>query len=70
MPRYTIPCTWAMYALMEFEAESLDDAVQMAYDAERLPDGEYIVDSFDVDQSELSFYNKEAMTYDIPEEDE
>lgn len=58
MKTFRIPCNWTMYGLMEVEADNLEEAIQMAYDATNLPDGDYLTDSFDVDQGAIALYNE------------
>lgn len=54
---YRIPCNWTMYGVMEVEATSLDEAIEKAYDS-GLPEGDYLTDSFDVDQTAIPMYNE------------
>ena len=56
---YTIPCNWTMCGVMQIEADSLDEAIDLAYHGQALPSGEFVEDSFDVDQGQLALYNKE-----------
>ena len=56
MKTYKIPVVWQMMGTVEVQAESLDDAVDKVLDTDvPLPeDGEYIEDSFEVDESVYS----------------
>ena len=50
MKTYEIAVEWAMYGYMRIEAESLQEAVDLACDQEPLPgDSSYLDDSFRVD---------------------
>ncbi len=51
MKTYKIPCVWESYGYMEIEAESLQDAIELAEQDERpLPkESSYIEGSFWVD---------------------
>lgn len=49
---YRIPCSWQMYGYYEVEAESLEEAIDMALDSS-LPDGSYVEGSFEIDHSQL-----------------
>lgn len=61
MPKYKIPCNWTMYGVMEIEAENLSEAIEKAYDGQALPHGDFVEDSFDVDQSDLHLYNSKEV---------
>lgn len=51
MPTYRIPVFWQISGYCEIKAESLDEAIEEAMDAETpLPSGEYVTDSFYVDE--------------------
>ena len=58
MKEYTIPCSWQMYGYMKVEADSLKDAIKKADDMP-LPDGDYVTDSFEVDEQMVEELNKE-----------
>ena len=58
MKLYKIPCFWQMYGYMDIEAETLDEAKEEAYHfLQPLPDGDYIDDSFEVDEDVVEEYN-------------
>tara|TARA_R110000824_G_scaffold221118_1_gene408247 strand:+ start:297 stop:491 length:195 start_codon:yes stop_codon:yes gene_type:complete len=47
---FTIPCTWEMYGKLEIEAESIEEAIDIARLDSPLPDpASYIEDSFRID---------------------
>lgn len=46
MPVYTIDCYWTMYARVQVEANSVEEAEKKAH-AANLPEGEYVADSFE-----------------------
>lgn len=46
MPVYTIDCYWTMYARVQIEAHSVQEAEKKAQEAD-LPQGEYVEDSFE-----------------------
>lgn len=52
MAKFTIPVTWVMGGYMVIEAESEQEAVDLAYELP-LPDGEYQGDSFSVVTDEI-----------------
>ena len=54
--KYKIPSVWQMYGVMEIQAENLDEAIEKAHDA-ALPDGDYLQDSFEVDEASLEYHN-------------
>lgn len=56
---YRIPCTWQEYGVMEIEATSLEEAVEIAESESRLPDGSYVEASFEVNHEMLEFFNGE-----------
>ncbi len=51
---FKIPATWAVYAVLEVEAQTLEEAVEKAGGPEvSLPEGCYIEDSFEPDDREI-----------------
>lgn len=48
MPKFRIPVSWRLSAVMEIEADNLIDACNKAWD-EDLPEGDYVDDSFEAD---------------------
>ena len=47
---YTIPCSWQMYGYLKVQADSLEDAIEIAeIDSTNLPDGSYIEASLELD---------------------
>jgi len=48
MKTYQIPVCWQMIAVVNVEAESLNEAMQIAQESE-LPAGDYLDDSYEVD---------------------
>ena len=64
--KYKVPCSWQMYGHYEVEAENWDDAVWEAenldvsrYGTGVLPDGEYVMSSFEVDHDMIEFEREE-----------
>jgi len=51
MKTYKIPVVWQMYGYVEVEAESMVEAINLAYDAPLPDDGSYIEGSFEVDEA-------------------
>ncbi len=48
-----------MYGMMEIEADSLEEAVEIANsDEQNLPEGSYVEASFEVDEGMLDFENQ------------
>jgi hypothetical protein len=50
---YKIPVSWEMYGYITVQADTLEDAIEMAKDFP-LPDGSYIEDSFQIDIEALT----------------
>jgi hypothetical protein len=50
MPKFRLWCTWHCGGWTEVEAESFDEAVNIAMNTDDLPDGEYLDDTFQVDE--------------------
>ena len=68
MPKkeWIIPLVWSMYGKLKVEAETLDEAVQIALDAETpLPEGDYLSESVEVDYAIL--YSENSMDPDLAE---
>jgi hypothetical protein len=59
--RYKIPCVWQVYGFAYIEADSLDEAAEIAEsDMTPLPENSSYVDgSFEVDHEALECYNEE-----------
>lgn len=49
MPIYKLPCVWEVMGYMHIQADTMEEAIQEAYDRASLPDGEYVENSFAVD---------------------
>lgn len=54
---YSIPVIWSMVGTMEVEAENLQEALDAAAQAPLPTDGDYLEDSFEIDFSEIQYYN-------------
>jgi hypothetical protein len=55
---FKIPCSWEVCSVMEVEANSLEEAIQIAIDDAPLPtDSEYIDGSFSVNNEMLEHFN-------------
>lgn len=54
MTLFRIPCVWSLYGAMYIDAESIDEAIKKAIEDEPLPRGEYLTDSFEIDEEEIS----------------
>lgn len=55
--QFKIPVTWQMYGYVIIEADDLHDAIIIAKnsaDELALPDGDYISDSFEIDDSDYA----------------
>ena len=52
MKTWKIPCVWQMYGYLYIEANTLEEAIENAYDSDQgLPDdGDYVDNSFEVDE--------------------
>jgi hypothetical protein len=58
MKTYTIPVLWQVYSCMKIEANSLDEAIEIANDSPLPKDGEYIEESFIIDHDAISNHNQ------------
>lgn len=59
MKKFRIPCSWEMYAVVDVEAENIEDAIDIV-DKMNLPEnGEYVQASFAIDETVLDLYNEE-----------
>lgn len=58
MNTYKIPCIWRMYGMYHIKANSLQEALQLADDAELPTDKDYLDGSFEIDTYMLPYYNK------------
>jgi len=59
MKEYKIPVIWQMYGIMEIEANSLEEAKEIAMGNLELPrNGSYIDDSFEIDNDVIEEMNK------------
>lgn len=62
MKTYRIPCSWSMGGTLLIDAESLEQAKEIALNDSPLPqDGAYLEDSFQIDEELLEEYNNENM---------
>lgn len=59
--KYEIPCSWQMYGYTDVEADSLEEAIEMAYDAPLPEDGDFVDSSFEIDF--------DGVSSDYPDED-
>ena len=59
---YEIPCTWEVYGTLEVEADSLEEAIELAErDDSPMPDeSDYVDGSFQVDRDIAEEINKDA----------
>jgi len=61
LKKYKVPCSWQMYGFVDVEAEDWSDAVwQAECDHQPLPEGEYVMSSFEVDHDIIEFEKEEA----------
>ncbi len=51
MPKYNVYCSWSVGCEVVVEAENAEKAVRKVFDAPLPAEGEYIGDSFDVDNN-------------------
>jgi high-affinity K+ transport system ATPase subunit B len=58
MKKFTIPVLWQVYSCMEIEANSLDEAIEIAEDSNLPKDGEYVDGSFIIDHDAISDHNQ------------
>ena len=59
---YEIPCTWEVYGTLEVEADSLEEAIELAErDDSPIPDeSDYVDGSFQIDRDIAEEINKDA----------
>ena len=59
---YEIPCTWEVYGTIEIEADSLEEAIELAErDDSPMPDeSDYVDGSFQIDRDIAEEINKDA----------
>ena len=59
---YEIPCTWEVYGTLEVEANSLDEAIELAErDDSPMPDeSDYVDGTFQVDRDIAEEINKDG----------
>jgi hypothetical protein len=57
---YTIPCTWECYGEVRVEAESLQEAIEIAYEGPLPWKHEYVDGSFEVDIEMAEYYLEES----------
>ena len=59
---YEIPCTWEVYGTIEIEADSLEEAIELAErdDSPMPDDSDYVDGSFQVDRDIAEGINKDA----------
>ena len=57
---YEIPCTWEVYGTVEIEADSLEEAIELAErdDSPMPDDSDYVDGSFQVDRDIAEEINK------------
>ena len=58
---YEIPCTWEVYGTVEIEADSLEEAIELAErdDSPMPDDSDYVAGSFQVDRDIAEEINKD-----------
>ena len=61
LKKYIVPCSWQMYGHSHIEAESWDEAIEIAEDdGTSLPsDGDYVDGSFEIDYDIIEFEKEE-----------
>ena len=57
MKTYKIPVSWEVYGCLEIQANSLDEAIEMAEDSALPQNGEYIEGSFSIDHEVIPEHN-------------
>ena len=59
---YEIPCTWEVYGTIEIEADSLEEAIELAErdDSPMPDDSDYVDGSFQIDRDIAEEINKDA----------
>ena len=62
---YEIPCSWEVYGTMEIEADSLEEAIELAErdDSPMPDDSDYVDGSFQVDRDIAEEINKDEQCH-------
>ena len=68
MKTYHIPCTWTVSATMEIQANSLEEAIEIAtLDAPLPTDTNYIEDTFEINNQIIPYLNKNLTEQEMRE---
>jgi hypothetical protein len=67
MNTYRIPCTWTVAATMEIQANSLEEAIEIANEAPLPTDTDYIEDTFEVNNQIIPYLNKNLTEQEMRE---
>ena len=59
---YRVPCSWEVYGITVVEAESWDEAISIAEDAQLPSDNSYIEDSFRIDEAMVEYEREKEST--------
>ena len=60
MREFKLPCTWTLCGVITVKAETLDEAIEQAYQDNHLPDSsDYLPDSFEVNGEDARRMNKQ-----------
>ena len=52
MAKFSVPVTWVMWGNVEVEADSVEEAIELAYDKDLPKDGNYLEHSFEYDDTQ------------------
>lgn len=59
MNTYKIETNWEMRAIEHIDAESLEEAMNIAYNNRDISNGEYVLASFQIDEEMTEYLNEE-----------
>ena len=69
MKTYHIPCTWTVSATMEIQANSLEEAIEIAtLDAPLPTDNDYIEGSFEINNLKIPYLNNNLTETEMREQ--
>ena len=61
LKNYKIPVTWTMYAVVQVQAQDVNDAINKVEAGSIPTGGSYLEDTFQVDNDGLTVFNKYEM---------
>ena len=62
---YRVPCTWELYGIIYVEAESAEEARELA-DLDPLPSGDYVDGSWEINEEMFEYFLEEDGNLEPP----